>query len=162
MANPHAARVLAPYVKLLELGAPWTPTDKASRRGTIYWLRLDFRLHDNPALNEITRLHAEEVTKMGSAGPVTICYIDSPEEDGPPLLQGPSWRPGGATRLWAQEALAAFDRDLRKKFGPGAGIVFLKGPYLTALRQIAAATNARSVVWNRRYEPVQAVRSAVE
>ncbi|GAX80053.1 hypothetical protein CEUSTIGMA_g7492.t1 [Chlamydomonas eustigma] len=118
-----------------------------SSKNVIVWLRQDLRLHDNPALCEAVR----NANLMD--GEITFLYIHSPEEEGDDLATGSSWRPTGASRVWLQLALAALDRDLISKYGPGAGIVYKHGPYLEAIRQVAAAVGSWQVYFNRRYEP---------
>ena len=63
---------------------------------------------------------------------------------------GTSWRPGGACRVWQQAALAAMDADLARRYGPGARILFRRGPALPALQAAAAGLGAGAVYFNRR------------
>jgi hypothetical protein len=50
-----------------------------------------------------------------------------------------SWRPGAASRLWQQCALASLSRDLVSRYGVGAAIIFRPGPYAQALAQVRCA-----------------------
>lgn len=50
--------------------------------GVLYWLRQDFRVHDNPALCAA----AAAARKRG--GKLTLVYVHSPEEDGDDLETG--------------------------------------------------------------------------
>lgn len=78
------------------------------------------------------------------------------QEDGDDPATGSSWRPGGASLLWLQLALSSLDQDLVRRYGPGASIVYKRGPYAEALRQVAAAVGAYQVYYTRRYEPAAA------
>ena len=42
------------------------------------------------------------------------------------------------------------DASLRKRYGPGAAIILRKGPYLEALKDVAAKAQASSVHYSRR------------
>ena len=109
----------------------------------VCWLRLDFRLADNPAL--------EAAAQCG--GPVVPVFIWSPDEEGP-------WPPGGASRWWLHQSLAALDTRLREV---GSRLVLRRGPALTTLRALVEETGARAVFWNRRYEPAaRAAETRVE
>jgi hypothetical protein len=46
------------------------------------------------------------------------------------------WRPGGATLYWQQQALQSLDAALQARYGPGAAIVYKRGPYVTALTEV--------------------------
>ena len=100
---------------------------------TIVWFRHDLRLADNPAL------HAA----MQRASAVIPLFIYAPEEETP-------WQPGGASRWWLHQSLAALDARLREV---GSRLVIRCGPTLAMLRGVAKETNADAVFWNRRYEP---------
>jgi deoxyribodipyrimidine photo-lyase len=104
--------------------------------GTLVWFRQDLRLRDNPAL------HA--AIARGQA--VIPLYIWSPQEEG-------AWPPGGAQRWWLHESLRSLDQELRAR---GSQLTLAAGPTLGALPSIAAATGARAVYWNDRYEPAAA------
>lgn len=51
--------------------------------GVLYWLRQDFRLHDNPALC------AAAAAAKRAGGKLTFVYVCSLEEDGDDLETGP-------------------------------------------------------------------------
>jgi hypothetical protein len=72
---------------------------------------------------------------------------------------GTSWRPGGASLLWLDGALRCLDEDLRGRYGPGAGLVYRRGPAAEALLEVAAAMGAGRVYFSRRYEPAMQVDS---
>jgi deoxyribodipyrimidine photo-lyase len=107
---------------------------------TLLWFRQDLRLADNPALR----------AAVDRGGPVIPVFIWAPEEEG-------AWPPGGASRFWLHQSLAALDDALR---AAGSGLVFRRGPSLDALRSLARATGATAVDWNRRYEPAISERDA--
>lgn len=52
--------------------------------------------------------------------------------------------------MWIEAALAALDRDLIARYGPGAKIVFRRGPYLEELQAVAEAVGAGAVYFGRR------------
>lgn len=64
---------------------------------------------------------------------------------------GTSWQPGGACLVWIQAALASLDADLAARYGPGARLVYQRGPALDALQRLAAAVSAGAVYFNRRH-----------
>jgi deoxyribodipyrimidine photo-lyase len=99
----------------------------------IWWLRLDLRLADNPALH--AAVHA--------GGAVLPVFIWSPDEETP-------WSPGAASNWWLHQSLAALDAGLR---AAGSRLIIRRGPAQTTLRELARETGARQVFWNRRYEP---------
>ncbi len=102
----------------------------------IVWFSQDLRLGDNPAL-------------AGAAGgPIVPVFIWSPEEEAP-------WSPGAASRWWLRQSLQALDSAL----GPlGSRLIIRRGPACGALLALAEETGARSVFWNRRYEPAAIAR----
>lgn len=109
-----------------------------SKEVCIWWLRHDLRLADNPAL----------AAAVNAGGAVVPVFIWSPEEESP-------WAPGGASKWWLHQSLAALDASLREA---GARLIFRPGPALATLRQLVKETGARHVFWNRRYEPACVAR----
>ena len=107
---------------------------------SLVWFRCDLRLTDNPAL--------AAAVKRG--GPVVPVFIWSPDEEG-------TWSPGGASRWWLHQSLAALDARLR---AGGSRLVIRRGPTLDTLRALLKETGAAAVFWNRRYEPVVIARDA--
>ncbi|MBM3878025.1 MAG: deoxyribodipyrimidine photo-lyase [Verrucomicrobia bacterium] len=107
---------------------------------TLVWLRIDLRLADNPALR----------AAIERGGPVVPVFIWSPEEEAP-------WQPGGASRCWLHQSLAALEASLRKA---GSRLVIRRGPTLETLRALVKETGASAVFWNRRYEPAVMARDA--
>lgn len=107
-------------------------------RPTFCWLRLDLRLAENSALTA--------AIKCGK--PVIPVFIWSPDEEG-------DWPPGGASKWWLHQSLAALDASLRRI---GSQLIIRRGPTLGTLRQLAKETGAAAVFWNRRYEPTVIAR----
>jgi deoxyribodipyrimidine photo-lyase len=106
----------------------------------VVWLRRDLRLADNPALARAAEL-AERVVPV---------YIHAPHEEAP-------WQPGGASRWWLHQGLAALEQSLRQR---GSRLLIAAGDSLAELRRIAAAAGARHVLWNRLYDPWAVHRDA--
>ena len=147
--------------------------DPAARPNAILWLRgHDLRLHDNPALLEAARRAA------ATGGGLVVAYVRDDHLPGwadghergapsPSSTSDAAWRPGAALRAWREAGLRALDASLRRRYGPGLGVVFLKADAATggaagALRRIADAVAAGCVVYNARNEPrEQAADAAV-
>lgn len=55
--------------------------------------------------------------------------------------------------MWIEEGLRALDGDLAARYGPGARIVFRRGPALEALQAVLSAVGAGAVYFNRRQVP---------
>ncbi len=108
---------------------------------TLLWLRQDFRLADNPAL--------DAAVKRGTA--VLPVFIWSPQEES-------LWQPGGASRWWLHRSLRELDTRLREI---GSRLTIRRGSALGSLQTLAKETGADAVVWNRRYEPAIIARDAV-
>lgn len=99
---------------------------------SIWWVRLDLRLADNPALHAAT-----------ARGAVVPAFVWSPEEETP-------WPPGAASNWWLHHSLAALDEELR---ATGSRLAIRRGAALDQLRRLIKETHATRVFWNRRYEP---------
>ena len=99
---------------------------------TIYWLRNDLRLADNPALK-----HAAE------RGAVLPVFIWTPADHG-------KWPPGAASRWWLYQSLSSLSASFEKL---GSRLILRQGDPLDILEQLVKTTKADTVVWNRRYEP---------
>jgi deoxyribodipyrimidine photo-lyase len=104
-----------------------------STAATIVWFRYDLRLCDNPALD----------AAIQRGGPVLPLYIYVPEEEAP-------WQPGRASRHWLHHSLAALENDLAKT---GSKLILRRGNTSDVFRALLRETNAKAVLWNRRYEP---------
>jgi deoxyribodipyrimidine photo-lyase len=99
---------------------------------TIVWFRRDFRLADNRAL----------AAAASDGRPIVPLFILDDESL--------SWRLGGASRWWLHHSLRSLSDRLVAR---GSGLVLRRGAANSILRQIAAGTGARAVVWNRLPEP---------
>lgn len=97
------------------------------------WFRRDLRLDDNPALTAALR----------DGAPIVPVYIHAPEEESP-------WEPGAASRWWLHWSLAALDGSLRTRANR---LWILRGPSLESLNRLARETGARTIHWNRLYDP---------
>ena len=106
---------------------------------TLVWYRRSLRLRDHPALVD-----------AAEHGPVVPVFVWAPDEEG-------DWPPGGAAQWWLHHALQDLDARLREH---GSRLIVRTGPTADALRDVAEATGATRVVWNRRYEPPLAERDA--
>ncbi len=101
---------------------------------TLVWFRRDLRLTDNPAV------HAA----LADGGPMLAVYVHAPEEEG-------DWAPGGASRWWLHHSLAALAAELERL---GSRLCLRAGrDSLATLLELARASGARRVLWNRLYEP---------
>jgi deoxyribodipyrimidine photo-lyase len=108
---------------------------------SIVWFRQDLRLSDHPALDA-----ARE-----RGGPVVPVYIWAPEEEG-------DWAPGEAARWWLHQSLISLDESLR---GLNSRLIIRQGKSLELLTDLVDETGARSVFWNRRYEPMAVKRDRI-
>ena len=105
---------------------------------TLVWLRQDLRLADHPAL----------AAAQQRGGVVLPIFIHAPEEAAP-------WSPGGASRWWLHQSLAALDASLREI---GSKLIIRRGPTLATLQALIQETGATAVFWNRCYEPAGTTR----
>lgn len=94
---------------------------------TLYWLRQDLRLSDNPALLWAAR--------CGDVLPVYI-YDDT-------LIR----QPGAASKCWLHKSLTELDKKMAGR------LRIIKGDPCVIISQIMAETLIRRVTWNRIYEP---------
>lgn len=99
----------------------------------IVWLRKDLRLDDNGAL----------AAAAATGAPVIPVYIrEKPESGTGPL--------GAAQDWWLHHSLAAFSRSLSPL---QSRLVLRSGDAEEVLRALIAETGAKTVLWNRRYDP---------
>ncbi|MFD5276757.1 cryptochrome/photolyase family protein [Pseudarthrobacter sp. NPDC058362] len=111
--------------------------------GSLVWLRDDLRLDDNPALAQAA----------GLGNPVTVLFVLDEESDGIRPL-------GGAARWWLHHSLAALGASLE---AAGSRLLLRRGPAGAVVPQVAAATGATHLFWNRRYGlPERAVDAAIK
>ena len=108
----------------------------------IIWFRQDLRLSDNKALAQA----------LEAGHRIVPLFIWAPDEEGP-------WAPGAASRWWWHHALADLQAQLKEH-----GVRLLlrqtsKGcSSEDILREVAKATKAEAIFWNRRYEPAVIAR----
>lgn len=99
----------------------------------IVWYRQDLRVSDNPALS----------AAVATGRPVIPLYIlDQISDDLRPM--------GGASLWWLHGSLESLSHDLRDL---GAPLILRKGATKDILNQLIAETGAKTVHWNRCYEP---------
>lgn len=96
---------------------------------SIYWIRQDLRLNDNPALYEFV--------KNGAIVPVYI--LDD--------INAGEHQLGSASRVWLHCSLEMLNKDLQNK------IIFFKGDPLKILTHLCETENINKIYWNRVYEP---------
>ena len=96
---------------------------------TICWFRNDLRTADNPAL-----------AYAADHGLVVPVFILEPPERSVAI--------GDASRAWLEASIRQLNAALQNRLN-----VFVGDP-VELLPQIAAASNADRIVWNRRYEPL--------
>ncbi len=99
----------------------------------VVWFRLDLRLADNPAL-------AAAIETCLSVIPL---FIWAPGEEDP-------WPPGAASRWWLHHSLLELEHALATR---GGKLILRRGPTAEVLLAVAAESGAKTVFWNRRYEP---------
>ena len=109
-----------------------------SENPALVWFGPDLRLTDNPALHRAVALGC----------PVIPVFVWAPEEDAP-------WSPGGASRWWLHQSLQSLRDALEQR---GSKLIVRLGPAAEALLQLAAETGAKTIFWNRRYEPSAVAR----
>ena len=108
-------------------------TRSAGEPAAIVWFRDDLRLSDNPALSEAA----------ASGAPLLALYVLDEAAMG-------DWRLGAASRWWLHHSLSSLASDL---FARGVPLVLRRGPADMALFSLLTETKARSLYWNRLYEP---------
>lgn len=106
----------------------------------IVWFRRDLRLVDNPALS----------VAIARGLSVTPLYIWDADADG-------AFGPGAASRWWLHHSLTALRTELGRA---GGNLVLRRGGSLSVLREVVRESGARTVFWNRIYEPAAAARDA--
>jgi len=96
---------------------------------SIYWIRKDLRIHDNPAL--------VASIENGAVLPIYILDDTNPGEH----------KLGSASRIWLHQSLA----KLNKKFDNR--LKFFKGNPIDILANICESEKICKIFWNRVYEP---------
>ncbi len=103
----------------------------ADRSPIIFWYRRDLRLRDNPALHWAS----------GQKKPVICLFIFDEHAD---------WPLGEASLWWLHHSLGSLARDIKLA---GNQLRLFAGDTETIIDQVMSDTGARSIAWNRRYEP---------
>lgn len=99
---------------------------------TIYWHRQDLRLSDNPALDYAA-------SKEGSVLPVYI-------RDESLTI----WHVGSAQHWWLHHSLLKLQKSYKDQ---GANLLLHSGKAEDILLALIKKTQAKSIVWNRCYDP---------
>ena len=107
------------------------------RKPTLWWVRRDMRLTDNPAL----------LAALESGGPVIPVFILDEVHDSYGTL--PRWRMGLGAQM--------FGKALAER---GSGLVLRRGQALDVLRKLIAQTGAHRVVWTVLVDPEAKARDA--
>ncbi len=100
---------------------------------SIYWIRRDLRLADNPALT----------AAADNGQSVLPVYIHAPDEAG-------AWANGEASNWWLHHSLSALAQSLADH---GLPLVIRRGESLATLDALIEETGATAVHWNRLYDP---------
>lgn len=108
---------------------------------TIYWIRRDLRVDDNPALDWAVKRDQ----------PIIPIYIHAPDEHG-------DWAPGAASRWALHQGLEHLSIDLARL---GAPLVVKQGSTRASLESLIKAHDVSAVVWNRLYDPALVERDKV-
>ena len=105
---------------------------------TLYWMRRDLRLGDNPGLQ----------AALAKGGPMVPVFILDPVTE----------QLRGAASCWRLERSLA---DLAERLAArGSRLVLRRGPALEVLRRLIEETGARRVVWSREYQAVARARDS--
>ena len=114
---------------------PCSDARRSPAMTSIWWIRDDLRLHDNPAL-----------LAAAADGEVLAVHIDEEISGVRPL--------GGAARWWLHHSLSALAGSLREH---GVPLVLLRGDPEQQIPALVEEVHASAVLWNRRYhEPKRA------
>ena len=98
----------------------------------IYWVRSDFRLHDNLAL------------KAASKFENLVCVFQYDQNENRP------WTLGSASKWWLYHSLTSFRRQLEEK---GSGLWVIEEPLARFIGREKERLKIASVFWNREYLP---------
>ena len=114
---------------------PHHTSGNAGQPPLILWLRKDLRLEDNHALK----------AAADTGAPVISLYIREPQDALGPLGAAQSW--------WLHHSLERFAEALA---GLGNRLILRSGEAGDILAALAADTGAKTIFWNRRYDPAAA------
>ena len=101
---------------------------------SIYWIRQDLRLSDNPALSESV--------KSGSIIPIYILDEINPEDH----------KIGSASKIWLHFSLNELNKQFSNK------LIFAKGDPEEILNHLCKSESINQIFWNRIYEPWSILR----
>ena len=139
--------------------SPPPPPPPSSRPPTIYWIRQDLRLVDNPALTAAVQRGGAVVPVFIWDVPVDACAASPTKRwELPPMgAMAGRWPVGRAAAALLEACLGSLDASYRTRYGI-PGIVMRRGDAKTELLAIAKDVGAEKVVFNRQYEPWLAQR----
>jgi len=109
-----------------------TPQNKSSEP-IVIWFRQDLRIEDQPILSKA----------IDRGVPIIPLYIWSPEDAG-------KWSVGAAGKWWLHHSLTCLQSGLSEL---GLTLIIRQENPLKTLLDIIEETNAKTVLWNRCYEP---------
>jgi deoxyribodipyrimidine photo-lyase len=104
----------------------------ASSTPILYWHRQDLRLADNPALTW--------AAQRGAVIPIYILHNDPAD----------LWPMGDASKWWLHHALESLRAGYTRH---GVDLILRHGEPLKILTDLATAVGAKTICWNRCYEP---------
>jgi len=137
MRRPQRGQTLHPLVTRIG-GAHVHRRNSAERAfmSSIVWFRRDLRLADHSPLRAACE----------SGGPVLPVFIWDPEDE-----EGAGhWGTGAASRVWLHHSLSALGAGLAAR---GSRLLIARGPTAQVLDELARASGATSLHFNRRVEP---------
>ena len=102
----------------------------------LLWFRNDLRLADNPTLTLATQHDA----------PIIPVYLSEASDVYP-------FAPGAASKWWLHHSLGRLATDLSDRQAP---LVVCEGPAVSIFQALFQTTGAKSLYFNRRYEPARA------
>ena len=115
-------------------------SDQSAQHPVIVWFRQDLRLADNPAL----------LAAVNTGAPIICLYV---LDDKTPR----KWLRGGASRWWLHHSLSALAQQLEAL---GTQLVLRRGDAFDVVTGLADELGARTVFWNRCYEPFTIARDS--
>ncbi|NNE84709.1 MAG: deoxyribodipyrimidine photo-lyase [Alphaproteobacteria bacterium] len=114
-------------------GKPVALNGARSGYPVLLWFRRDLRLSDNPAIDAAVAL----------GQPIIPVYISDDADAG-------AWSPGGASRWWLHGSLSSLSSTIEAR---GNRLILKTGAADAVINSLLSETGAKSVYWNRRYEP---------
>ena len=96
---------------------------------SLYWIRQDLRLHDNPAL----------IASVKNGSIIPIYILDD--------VNSKNHKIGQAGRVWLHQSLKELDKEFQNK------LIIAKGDPEEILVKICQLESINKIYWNRVYEP---------